>query len=149
MTSPPWCCIWRSTAQTPAVTGESAADVYTLTVGAENTVTDACYAKASWTDRLYTIASEDLVNLCRTPRQLYEEQAITSLEEDDLTAMTVELPGETLDFRYDADAGAWTLADDPDYALDQNIVTKMAGDRLCAQEPVEHHRPAGGQRLRP
>ena len=50
----------------PAATGESAADVYTLTVGAENTVTDACYAKASWTDRLYTIASEDLVNLCRT-----------------------------------------------------------------------------------
>ena len=115
----------------PAATGESAADVYTLTVGAENTVTDACYAKASWTDRLYTIASEDLVNLCRTPRQLYEEQAITSLEEDDLTAMTVELPGETLDFRYDADAGAWTLADDPDYALDQNLVTKMAAT-VCA-----------------
>ena len=105
-------------------TGESASGLYTLTIGAENSITGAYYAKGSWGDNIYTIASSELSGLCKTPRQLYADQEITDLETGDVTAMTVELPGETLDFRYDGET--WTLADDPDYPLDQDAVTKMA-----------------------
>ncbi len=110
-------------------TGETASGLYTLTIGAENSVTGAYYAKGSWGDSVYTIDSSDLSGLFKTPRQLYADQEITDLETTDLTAMTVELPGETLDFAYDGET--WTLADDPDYPLDQDIVTKMAST-LCS-----------------
>lgn len=114
-----------------AATGESAAGVYTLTIGAKNTVTGAYYGLAGWNGHVYTIDSAVLLNLCRTPRQLYAPQQVTDLEQDELTAMTLQLPDETLEFRYDGET--WTLADDPAYPLEQAAVTRMAAT-VCALE---------------
>ena len=53
-----------------------------------------------------------------------------SLKEAAETADRIDtLLSETLDFAYDGET--WTLADDPDYPLDQDIVTKMAST-LCS-----------------
>lgn len=98
--------------------------VYTLTVGAENEITEAYYAKASWNGALYTIDATDLSSICRTPKQLYAEQEITDIETEDIASMTLATPTETLRFAYDGET--WTLADDAEYPLDQDLVQKMA-----------------------
>lgn len=121
------------TATGETATGEAALPegVYTLEIGAENEITEAYYAKASWNGALYTINATDLSNICRTPRQLYAEQEITDIETDDIASMTLETPTETLEFCYDGET--WTLTDDPDYTLDQDLVSKMAST-ICAMQ---------------
>lgn len=116
------------TASAETATGETADGVYTVTIGAENSITEAYYAKVSWNDHIYTIDSSKLSNLIKTPEELYQEQDVTTLEADDVTSMTLEIPGETMNFVKDEDT--WTLADDPEYALDQDVVEKMAAT-LC------------------
>ena len=114
------------TATGETATGESALPegVYTLTVGAENEITQAYYARASWNGALYTINSSDLSSICRTPQQLYAEQEITDIELEEVATMTLSTPTETLEFSYDGET--WTLTDDPAYTLDQDLVEKMA-----------------------
>lgn len=112
------------TASAETATGETASGVYTVTIGAENSITQAYYAKVSWNDHIYTIDSTNLTDLVKTPEDLYQEQDITSMESDDVTSMTLETSGETLNFTKQDDT--WTLADDPDYAVDQDVVEKMA-----------------------
>ena len=86
------------TASAETATGETAAGVYTVTIGAENSITEAYYAKVSWNDHIYTISSTDLSDLVKTPQDLYEAQDITTLESDDVTALTLETSTETLSF---------------------------------------------------
>lgn len=101
--------------------GDSA---YTLTVGAQNTMTGTYYAKDTESDNVYTVETANLSTLCKSPADLYAEQAVTSLVSDDVTAMTVQTAGQTLNFtRTD---GTWTLAEDAAYALDQDLVSRMA-----------------------
>lgn len=119
------------TASSETATGETAAGVYTVTIGAENSITEAYYAKVSWNDHIYTISSTDLSDLVKTPQDLYEIQDITTLESDDVTALTLETSTETLNFTKNDDT--WTLTDDPDYAVDQDAVEKMAAT-ICDME---------------
>lgn len=119
------------TASSETATGETASGVYTVTIGAENSITDSYYAKVSWNDHVYTISSSDLSDLVKTPEDLYEAQDITTLEADDVTAMTLQTSTETLNFTKNDDV--WTLTDDPDYAVDQDIVEKMAAT-ICDME---------------
>lgn len=119
------------TASAETATGETASGVYTVTIGIENSITEAYYAKVSWNDHIYTIDVSDLSSLIKTPQDLYEAQDITTLESDDVTGLTLETSGETLNFTK-AD-GTWTLVDDPDYAVDQDIVEKMAST-ICSME---------------
>lgn len=119
------------TASAETATGETASGVYTVTIGAENSITDSYYAKVSWNDHVYTISSTDLSDLVKTPEDLYEAQDITTLESDDVTALTLQTSTETLNFTKSDDT--WTLADDPDYAVDQDIVEKMAAT-ICDME---------------
>lgn len=118
-------------ASAETATAETASGVYTVTIGAENSITESYYAKVSWNDHIYTIDSSDLSNLVKTPQDLYEPQDITSLEADDVTSLTLETSGETLNFLKNDDT--WTLADDPDYAVDQDIAEKMAAT-ICDME---------------
>ena len=101
---------------------------YTITVGAENSMAEAYYAQVG--DSLYTVSTSTFVGLCKTPRQLYEAQDITDIESTEVASMTVDTGAETLDFQLDSD-GNWTLADDPDYDLDQDAVSRMA-NTICS-----------------
>lgn len=97
---------------------------YTLTVGDQNTMTAAYYAQTSVDDTVYTIATSDLTTVCKTPEELYAAQDVATMESADATTMTLQSGGETLAFANDGES--WTLADDADYSLDQDIVTRMA-----------------------
>lgn len=101
---------------------------YTITVGSENSMAEAYYARVG--DSLYTVSTSAFVGLCKTPRQLYEAQDITDIESTEVASMTLETGTETLDFQLDSD-GNWTLTDDPDYSLDQDAVSRMA-NTICA-----------------
>ena len=111
-------------ASSETATAETASGVYTVTIGAENSITEAYYAKVSWNDHIYTIDATDLSGLVKTSKDLYAEQDVVDLETDDVATMTVESSGEILTFAQND--GTWTLQDDPDYAVDQDIVKKMA-----------------------
>lgn len=119
------------TASSETATGETASGVYTVTIGAENSITEAYYAKVSWNDHIYTIDKSDLSDLIKTPQDLYEAQDITTLESDDVTGLTLETSGEILNFTKTDDT--WTLTDDPNYAVDQDVVEKMAAT-ICDME---------------
>ena len=119
------------TASAETATGETASGVYTVTIGTENSITEAYYVKVSWNDHIYTIDSSKLSNLIKTPQDLYEAQDITTLESDDVTGLVLETSGETLNFTKTDDT--WTLEDDPEYAVDQDIVEKMVST-ICSME---------------
>lgn len=74
---------------------------------------------------VYTVEKSNLNNLCKAPRSLYASQSLTEEDADDVTAMTVN------GLQFTCTDGTWTLADDPDYALQQSTVQKMA-NTLCA-----------------
>lgn len=118
-------------ASAETATGETATGVYTVTIGAENSVTGAYYAKVSWNDHIYTIDSTSLSGLVKTPRELYKAQDITDLEEDEVTTLTLQTSGEAMTFTNED--GTWTLQDDPDYALNQDAIDKMAAT-ICSME---------------
>ena len=119
------------TASGETATGESASGVYTVTIGAENSITGACYAKVSWNDHIYTIESASLSGLIKTPGDLYKAQDITDLEEDEIANLSLQTSGEVMNFT--KEDGTWTMDEDPDYALDQDALDKMAAT-ICTME---------------
>lgn len=102
---------------------------FTVTVGAQNSVTGDYYARVEGSSAVYTVASSSLTPLCKSTEDLYGAVDITDIEAEDIAEMTVETGGETLRFLQGEDG--WTLADDEDYALDQTKVNLMA-NTLCA-----------------
>lgn len=118
-------------ASAETATGETASGVYTVTIGIENSVTEAYYAKVSWNDHIYTIDASSLSCLVKTPRELYKAQDITDLEEDEVTSLTLQTSGESMTFT--CMDGTWTLDSDPDYALNQDAIEKMAAT-ICSLE---------------
>lgn len=91
----------------------------TLTVDRANDVADIYYVYDE-NGTAYTVPQSDLAGLCKDPRDLYKAQTLTDKTIDDVTSMQVE------DLRFTQADGTWTLTDDPDYALDQDAVKKMA-----------------------
>lgn len=91
----------------------------TLTVDRANDVADIYYVYDE-NGTAYTVPQSDLAGLCKDPRDLYKSQTLTDKTIDDVTSMQVA------DLRFIQTEGTWTLADDPDYALDQDAVKKMA-----------------------
>lgn len=91
----------------------------TLTVDRANDVADIYYVYDE-NGTAYTVPQSDLAGLCKDPRDLYKSQTLTDKTIDDVTSMQVA------DLRFTQTDGTWTLADDPDYALDQDAVKKMA-----------------------
>lgn len=104
-------------------------DTLAYTVGALNEMTGAYYLRTAEDGPVYTVSESDLSSLCKTPRQLYAAQTVTDWQTDALATMTVDNGTELLEF-VQTD-GVWTLADDPDYTLDQDLVNKMA-NTICA-----------------
>lgn len=91
----------------------------TLTVDQANNVADIYYVYAG-DGSVYTVAQDDLIGLCKDPRDLYKAQTLTDQEADDVATMQVG------DLTFTQTDGNWTLADDASYPLDQDAVEKMA-----------------------
>lgn len=74
---------------------------------------------------VYTLDSSALSGICKTAKQLYAAQSITDIDVDDVTKMVVQTAnGGTLSFAQND--STWTLTDDAEYNLNQDIVKKMA-----------------------
>ena len=71
-------------------------------------------------DTVYTVTQTSLAGLCKDPKDLYKAQTLTDKTIDDVAAMQVG------DLSFTQTDGTWTLTDDPNYALDQDAVKKMA-----------------------
>lgn len=99
-------------------------ETFALTVGALNPVSQAYYLRVEGDDAVYTVFSGDISGLCPSRRGLYAGESPAGLDPADLTAMTVQNSGDTLEFLYQDET--WILADDPDAALDQVTVARMA-----------------------
>ena len=103
--------------------GEQTVD---LTVDQLNSVADVYYVYDE-SGAAYTVRRSDLATLSKSPRDLYKAQTLTGKTTDDVAAMQVN------DLTFTCTDGIWTLADDPDYALPQSSVRKMAGTILEMQ----------------
>lgn len=99
-------------------------ETFTVTVGAQNTMTDTYYVRTSTDDTVYTVSVSELSSVCKTPENLYEPQRMIDLASDDVATMTVRTGSEELNFTQTD--GTWTLTDDPTYELDQDLVSRMA-----------------------
>lgn len=98
---------------------------WTLTVGSKNSITNNWYARLSADGPVYTLDSSALSGICKTAKQLYAAQSITDIDVDDVTKMVVQTAnGGTLSFAQND--STWTLTDDAEYNLNQDIVKKMA-----------------------
>ena len=106
------------------ITLETGNASFSLTIGAVNVMTGSYYLRTGEGDTVYTAASADVSALCRSRRGLYAAQTLNDLDAEALTAMTVQTGAETLEFVRKDDA--WQLASDPDFALDQDKVQRMA-----------------------
>ena len=95
----------------------------TLTVDRANDVAEIYYIYDE-TGAVYSIPQDDLIGLCKAPRDLYEPQTLTDKMPADIAEMEV---GALTFTRVD---GAWALDGEPDYPLDQDAVQKMA-NTLC------------------
>lgn len=98
----------------------------TLTVDQANDVADIYYVYDD-EGTAYTVPQTDLAGLCKAPRDLYKSQTLTDKTIDDVAAMQVG------NLSFAQNDGTWTLTDDPDYALDQDAVKKMANTICGAQ----------------
>ncbi len=98
----------------------------TLTVDQANDVADIYYVYDD-EGTVYTVPQTDLAGLCKAPRELYKAQTLTDKTIDDVAAMQVG------NLSFAQNDGTWTLTDDPDYALDQDAVKKMANTICGAQ----------------
>lgn len=114
-------------APTLAFTLAAGDETFSLTVGAQNTLTSLYYARYGQT--VCTLAGSDVSGLVSTPRALYAPQTVTDLAADDLTELTVTNGETTLNFVRDGET--WTLIDDPDFALNQDTVQRMA-NTVCS-----------------
>lgn len=103
--------------------GEKSVD---LTVDQLNSVADVYYVYDE-SGAAYTVKRSDLATLSKSARDLYKAQTLTDKTIDDVTAMQVN------DLNFIQTDGTWTLADDPDYALTQSSVKKMASTILEMQ----------------
>ena len=103
--------------------GEETVD---LTVDQLNSVADVYYVYDE-SGAAYTVRRSDLATLNKSPRDLYKAQTLTDKTTDDVAAMQVN------DLTFTCTDGIWALADDPDYALTQSSVRKMAGTILEMQ----------------
>ena len=92
-----------------------------LTVDQLNSVADIYYVYDG-TGAAYTVKRSDLATLSKSARDLYQAQTLTDKTIDDVAAMQVNEFTQT--------DGSWTLTDDPDYALTQSAVKKMANTIL-------------------
>lgn len=90
----------------------------TLTVDSRNDVAGIYYLYDGQ-GNVYTAEISAVDALLKTPQTLYQPQTLTEQTADDVTAMTVN----GTDFVKTGDV--WTLDGEPDYALDQDAVTKM------------------------
>ena len=96
-----------------------------MTVGSKNSITNSWYARLSADGPVYTLDSSALSGICKTAKQLYAAQSITDIDVDDVTKMVVQTAnGGTLSFAQND--STWTLTDDAEYNLNQDIVKKMA-----------------------
>lgn len=95
----------------------------TLTVDRANDVAEIYYIYDE-TGAAYSIPQDDLIGLCKAPRDLYEPQTLTDKTADDIA----ELEVGALTFTHTD--GEWALDGEPDYPLDQDAVQKMA-NTLC------------------
>lgn len=91
----------------------------TLTVDRANSVADVYYVYDEG-GVAYTVKQSNINILCKTPQDLYQSQTLTDKTIEDVVSMQVE------DLDFIQTDGKWTLADDPEYALDQDAVKKMA-----------------------
>ena len=98
----------------------------TLTVDQLNDVAGVYYVYDD-AGGVYTVAKSDLNNLCKAPRSLYAAQSLTDKTSDDVTALTVG------DLQFVLSDDVWTLADDPEYSLDQSAVKRMVST-LCEMQ---------------
>lgn len=94
-----------------------------LTVDQLNSVADIYYVYDG-TGAAYTVKRSDLATLSKSARDLYQAQTLTDKTIDDVAAMQVN------DLKFTQTDGSWTLTDDPDYALTQSAVKKMANTIL-------------------
>ena len=94
-----------------------------LTVDQLNSVADVYYVYDG-TGAAYTVKRSDLSTLSKSARDLYAAQTLTDKTIDDVAAMQVN------DLNFTQTDGSWTLTDDPDYALTQSAVKKMANTIL-------------------
>ena len=90
----------------------------TLTVDSRNDVAGIYYLYDGQGE-VYTAEISAVDALLKTPQTLYQPQTLTGQSADDVTAMTVNGTG------FSRTGEVWTLDEDPDYALDQDAVTKM------------------------
>lgn len=97
-----------------------------LTVDQLNSVADVYYVYDD-SGAAYTVQRSDLATLSKAPRDLYKAQTLTDKTLDDVAAMQVN------DLTFTQTDGTWTLTDDPDYALTQSSVKKMASTILEMQ----------------
>ncbi|MFR3792118.1 MAG: DUF4340 domain-containing protein [Blautia massiliensis (ex Durand et al. 2017)] len=95
----------------------------TLTVDQANDVADIYYVYDE-AGEVYSVPQSQFFGLCKTPRELYAPQKLTQQTSDDITSLQVG------DLRFVQTDDVWTLADDPDYPLDQSAVNRMA-NTLC------------------
>lgn len=103
--------------------GEQTVD---LTVDQLNSVADVYYVYDG-SGAAYTVKRSDLATLSKSARDLYKAQTLTDKTIDDVAAMQVN------DLSFAQTDGTWTLTDDPDYALTQSSVKKMASTILEMQ----------------
>lgn len=97
-----------------------------LTVDQLNSVADVYYVYDE-SGAAYTVKRSDLASLSKSARDLYKAQTLTDKTIDDVAAMQVN------DLNFTQTDGNWTLTDDPDYALTQGSVKKMASTILEMQ----------------
>ena len=95
----------------------------TLTVDRANDVAEIYYIYDE-TGAAYSIPQDDLIGLCKTPRDLYEPQTLTDKTADEIAELEVGA------LTFTRAAGKWVLDGEPDYPLDQDAVQKMA-NTLC------------------
>ena len=97
-----------------------------LTVDQLNSVADVYYVYDD-SGAAYTVKRSDLSSLNKSERDLYKAQSLTDKTLDDVASMQVN------DLAFTQTDGTWTLTDDPDYALTQSAVKKMASTILSMQ----------------
>lgn len=114
--------------ETPLMVFEitSGEKTWSLTVDQENDVADVYYVYDA-DGKAYTVAKSDVSGICKEPRELYAPQTLTEQTLDDAVALQVE------DLNFVLTDDVWTLADDPEYPLEQSAVKKMI-NTICGLE---------------
>ena len=97
----------------------SGEDSETLMVDSKNEMAGIYYVYDG-EGSVYTVDTAAVEALLKTPAALYQPQRLTDRSAEEVTAMTVNGVGFT------KSEDVWTLDGDPDYALDQDAVNKMA-----------------------